>query len=174
MFGSVNAETVPLVAAFVKANATLRIADKAEFRGFKLQSVHIEFAVDSTRVEQKMMRRYREQRLCKLADVLNEKVLNILTGEDNCGLLFTDAFHKIADIFHSSQIGEEQVKLVDARNGISRGQQLVGHIRKHVEQQCGADIFARLQKSLYAEGYKIAVGNIGVTVEKFAFRAFAY
>lgn len=174
MFGSVNAETVPLVAAFVKANATLRIAYKAEFGGFKLQSVHIEFAVDSTRIKQKMVCRYREQRLCKLADVLNEKVLNILTGENYSGLLFTDTLHKVSDIFHSSQIGEEQVKLVDARNGISRGQQLVGHIRKHVEKQCGADIFACLQKSLYAEGHKITVGNICVTVEKFAFRAFAY
>ena len=121
-----------------------------------------------------MVGRYREQRLCKLADVLNEKVLNILTGENYRGLFFTNTLHKIPDIFHSSQIGEEQVKFVDTRNGISRGQQLVGHIRKHVEQQGGADIFARLQKSLYAEGHKIAVGNICVTVEKFAFRALAY
>ena len=120
------------------------------------------------------MRRNREQRLGQFANILNEEVLDILTRQYNGGFLFADALHKVSDILDRSEISEEEVKFIDTRDGISAAQKLLGHIRKHIEQQSVSDIFARLEKSLYAKCDEIAVCNVRMTVEKLALRAFAY
>ena len=120
------------------------------------------------------MRRYREQRLCQLANVFHEEVLDILTRQNNGGLFFSDAFHEISDVLDCREICQKQIKLIYACDGISAAQKLLGHIREDVEQQSVADIFACLEQSFYAESYKSAVGYICITIEKFALRTLAY
>ena len=119
------------------------------------------------------MRRYREQRLGQLADILNEEVLNILACKYHCGFLFADALLKVADIFHSGQVSQKQIKFIDACNCISAAQKLLGHIRENVEQQSIADILARLKQSFYAKRDKAAVGDVGVSVKELTLRALA-
>ena len=113
------------------------------------------------------MRRDREQGLGQLADVLYEKVLYILTRQNNGGLLFADAFHKVSDIFHCGQVGEKKVKFIDTRDRISAAQKLLGHISENVEQQSIADIFTCLEQSFHAECNEIIIRYIRVTVKKF-------
>lgn len=119
------------------------------------------------------MCRNREQRLGQLANIFHEKVLDVLACKDYSGFLFADTFHEVSDIFYGGQIGEEKVKFIDTRNRIPSAQKLLGHIRKDIEQQSIADIFARLEKSFHAERYEPVVGDIGVSVKEFTLRTLA-
>lgn len=120
------------------------------------------------------MRRYREQRLCQLANVFHEEVLDILTRQNNGGLLFANALHEISDIFNGGQICQKQIKFIYACDGISAAQKLLGHIREDVKQQRISDIFACLEQSFYAESDESTVRNIRVSVKEFALRTLAY
>ena len=120
------------------------------------------------------MRRDREQRLGQLTNVLDEKILNILTGEYHGGLLFADALHKVSDVLDRREIRQKQIKLINTRDRISSAQKLLGHIREDVEEESVADIFACLEQSFYAKSYKAAVGDVRVSVKEFALRALAY
>ena len=59
------------------------------------------------------MRRYREQRLCQLANVFHEEVLDILTRQNNGGLFFSDAFHEISDVLDCREICQKQINYID-------------------------------------------------------------
>ena len=92
------------------------------------------------------MRRDREQRLGQFADIFHKEVLYILTRQNNGGLLFADALHKVSDIFHCGQVGEKKVKFINTRDRISSAQKLLGHIGEDIEQQSVSDIFACLKQ----------------------------
>ena len=52
MFGRFHAQAIPFIAAFVKADTTLRISDKIKFRLLQLKGVDVEACVDGTCIEQ--------------------------------------------------------------------------------------------------------------------------
>lgn len=123
--GSVNAQAIPFVAAFVKAYASLGVPRQFIFRGFELQVVDVELLIHSSCVEQKLMRRDSEQRLCKLSDSLEIEVLEVLRGKDNRRVLLSNTLHKVADILHRNGICEEQIELVNTGDCISCCKQLI-------------------------------------------------
>lgn len=59
------------------------------------------------------MRRNREQRLCELFDLGQQKILDILRRKNDRGILFTHTLGGVSDIFDCREIGEEEVKLID-------------------------------------------------------------
>lgn len=123
--GSVDAQAVSFVAAFVKAHASLRVSRQLIFRGFKLQVVNVELLVHRSCVEQELMRRDSEQRLCQLSDSLEIEVLEVLRGKDDRRVLFSYTLHKVTDILHRNGICEEQIELVNAGNCVSCCEQIV-------------------------------------------------
>ena len=78
------------------------------------------------------MRRNREQRFCELFDLGQQKILDILTGENDRGFLFTHTLGGIADIFDCREIGEEEVKLVDGSCCVTFGQALAAGVIPYV------------------------------------------
>lgn len=113
-----------------------------------LKRIHISFLFDGSGIEQEDMRRDREQRFGQFANVLHEEVLDILTRQNNGGLLFADAFHEVSDVLDCREVGEKKVKFINTRDGISAAQKLLGHISENVEQQSVADILACLMLSV--------------------------
>ncbi|MPM20666.1 hypothetical protein SDC9_67102 [bioreactor metagenome] len=170
----VNHEIVPLVAAFVEADAPLGKADEIVLGFFELERIHIKLLVDVAGVEQEGVGRDAEQRLCQLGYAGDGEVLEVLAGEDDAGFFFANTLHEITDVLDCGQVRQEQIQLVDAGGGVALGQQLIRHERQHVEQQGVLHIFTGLQKSLYAEHHETAGCHIGMTVEKLALRALTH
>ena len=123
--GSVDAQAVSFVAAFVKAHSSLGVPRQLILRGFKLQVVNVELLIHRSCVEQKLMRRDSEQRLCQLSDSLEIEVLEVLRGEDDRRILLSYTLHKIADILHRNRICEKQIEFVNAGNCVSCCEQLI-------------------------------------------------
>ena len=99
-----NAQAVPLVAAFVEANSALRVPRQLVFRRFELQIVDVEFLIHRPCMKQELVRWYCEQRLCKLTNSLQIEVLMVLLSENHSRILLPDTLHKVADILHGNRI----------------------------------------------------------------------
>ena len=114
-----------------------------------------------------MVRRNTEQRLGELLDLRQQEVLDILTCQNKRGLLFTNTFHAVADIFDRRHICEEQIQLVYCGNCISSAQKLIAHVAENVKQQSILKPFVCVHKTFHSETDKLAVIDVGVTVEIF-------
>lgn len=79
------------MSAFEKAGATLRILDEIKLRFFKLQSIDIIPCVDVTSIEKELVSRDGKQRLRQFLDIGQQKILDILTGKNDRGILFAHA-----------------------------------------------------------------------------------
>lgn len=80
------------------------------------------------------MRRNGEQRLCQLADLRHEEVVDILTGYEDSGILFAHSLHGVADILNCRIVGntvgifrsgEIHIQLVDCRYCIALAEKLI-------------------------------------------------
>jgi len=80
------------------------------------------------------MRRNGKQRLCKLTDGRNQKVLDILTCQNDRGVLFAHTLHAVAQIFDCSHIREKEVQLVHRCRRAAFAEQFVAHERQNIEQ----------------------------------------
>ena len=128
MLWSIDHQVVTLIAAFVEAHATLGVADQVVFALFQLEGINIKLGINISGVKQKLMGRDAEQGLGVLPDTLNVEVLQILRGNDDRRVLFPHTLGEVADIFHSGEICEEQVKLINAGGSVSVGEKLIAHI----------------------------------------------
>ena len=113
------------------------------------------------------MGRDREQRFRQLSDAFDIEVLQILRCQNNSRLLLAHTLHEISDILNRSQIGQEQIQLINRGGSVPLGQQLVAHEGKYIEQQGVLDILTGLQQSLDAKYNKAVGSHIGVAVEEF-------
>ena len=73
-----DGQQVPLVAALVEADTTLRVADELVLRFLQLEVVHVELLIHAAAVEDELMRRDGEERACQLGDAGEHEVLQIL------------------------------------------------------------------------------------------------
>jgi len=71
MLRSIDHQVVTLVAAFVEAHATLRVADEVVFALLQLEGVDIKLGINISGIEQELMSRDAEQGLCVLPDTLD-------------------------------------------------------------------------------------------------------
>lgn len=136
-----NHEVVPLVAAFVEADAPLGEADEIVLGFFELERIHIKLLVDVAGVEQEGVGGDAEQGLCQLGDAGDGEVFEVLAGKDDAGFLLAYPLHEVSDVFDGGQIGQEEVQLVDGRRRVALGQELVRHEGQHIKQQGVLHIF---------------------------------
>ena len=115
-----------------------------------------------------------EQGLCKLTDRRNQKVLDILTCQNDRGFLFTHTLGGITDIFDCRHIGEEQIQLVDGGGGVANAQELVGHIREDVEKHRILQSLVGIHQALDSEDQECIVGDVAVAVKIHRFRSYAH
>ena len=111
--GGFHLQEVSFVAAFEKASPAFRVLDEIKLAVFQLESVDIIFGIDVAAVEKELMRRDGKQGLGEFLDLGQKKILDILTGENDRGILFTHTFGGVTDILDSRKIGEEEVQLID-------------------------------------------------------------
>ena len=115
-----------------------------------------------------------EQRLRVLPDGGNQKVLDVLAGQNDRGVLFTHTLHGVADIFDCGHIGEEQIQLVNAGGCAAPAQKLIAHEGQNVEEHGVFQALVGIQQAFHAEHQEVAAGDVGVAVEVFAFCADAH
>ena len=120
------------------------------------------------------MRGDAEQGLCKLTDGRNQKVLDILTCQNDRGLLLTHTLGGVTDIFDCRHIGEEQIQLVDGGGGVAHAQELVGHIREDVEKHRILESLVGVHQALDSEDEEGIVGDVAVAVKIHRFRSYAH
>ena len=128
MLRSIYHQVVTLIAAFVEAHATLRVADQVVFALLQLEGIDIKLGINIPGIEQKLMGRDAEQGLGVFPDALDVEVLQILRGDNHRRVLFAHTLGKVADVFHSGEVGEEQVELIDAGGGVAVGEKLIAHV----------------------------------------------
>ena len=128
MLRGVYHQVVTLIAAFVEAHASLGVTDEVVFALLELESINIELGINISGVEQELMGRDAEQGLGVLPDALDVEVLQILRGNDDRRILFAHTLGEIADIFHGSEVREEQVEFIDAGGSVAVGQKLIAHV----------------------------------------------
>ena len=80
------------------------------------------------------MCRNRKQRLCKLTDRWDQKILDILTRQNNRGILFTHTLHGVADIFDCRHVREKEIQFIDACRRIALTEKLIAHEGQDVKQ----------------------------------------
>ena len=102
------------------------------------------------------------------------EVLQVLTGKEQGGFLFSYSFKRVADVGDDGRIGQPQVQFVDSRHGIAQRQKLIRHIGQQAEQQRVPQIFRHVIQPLDAENKKFGAVNIGMPVEKPGVRAAAH
>ena len=107
MFGCDYLEKVSFVSAFEQAGSSFGILDQFVFRLFKLQSIHEFSGIDIPRIEQELVGGNGEQRFGQLLHLRQQKILDVLTGQNDRGFLFPHALHGVSDIFNCRLIGEE-------------------------------------------------------------------
>ena len=81
---------IPLITAFVQAHAAGRIPYEFVLGLFQLEEILIKLHIHRAGVEQELVRRDTEQRLCVLCDPGEVEVLDILTGKDYTGIFLSD------------------------------------------------------------------------------------
>lgn len=87
---------------------------------------------------------------------------------------FTNTLHAVANILNRRHICEKQIQLVYCGNCISSAEQLIAHIAENVEKQRILEPFVSVHKTFHSETDKLAVLDVGVTIEVLAFRTFAH
>src|SRR5699024_4751324 len=90
-----------------------------------------------------------------------------------CGVLFTHTLGKVSNIFHGSEVCEEQVELINAGSSVTVGEKLITHVGQNVKQQGVFQTLAGLQQAFHAKSDKAGIGDIGMSIKKFRFRSLA-
>ena len=139
-----------------------------------MEVVHIELFVYGPGVEEELVGGDGEEGAGEFPDALDVKVLQVLAGQNQSGLLFPYPFEGISDIFDGSQIAQPDIQLVQSGHGVALGEQLVAEKGEHVEQQCVFYAVIGLEQPFDAEHQEAAGCNIGVPIKKFALRAPAH
>ena len=135
MLGGDDPEQVTLLAAFVEAVSLPDLAHQLVLKGLQLQVIHIEPPIHRPRIEQKLMSGNGKQGAGQLPNPRLVKILQILRGQDQGGLLLPHPLQAVADVSHRCGIAEPQVQLVDGRYGISGSQQLIRQIGQDGKKQ---------------------------------------
>ena len=167
-------QQVALVAALVQTDTALGKLDEVILRLNQLEHLHVAALVNGACVEQELVRRDAEQRLCHLADTLLVKVLQILTCQQHGGFLFANTLEAVSDVLNGRGIGQPDIQFVQCRHGIADRQKLIRHEGQHIEQHGVADIFSGTQHSLDAENEEAAGGDVGVPIEELCVRTLAH
>ncbi len=135
MLRSIYHKVVTLIAAFIKAHTSLRVADEVVFALLQLECVDIKLGINIPGIEQELMGRDAEQGLGVLPDALDVEVLQILRGNNNRRILFAHTLGKVPNVFHSGEVRKEQIELINAGGGVAIGEKLVAHVGQNVEQK---------------------------------------
>ena len=80
-----------------------------------MEVLHIEPLIHTAGVEQELVGGDGEQGPGQFPDARLVEVLQVLTGQDQGGFLFTDTLETVTDISYRRGIGEPEVQLVDGR-----------------------------------------------------------
>ena len=167
-------QQISLVATLVQADTALGELDEIVFRLIQLEHLHIAALVDGPCVEQELVGRDAEQRLCHFTDTLLVKIFQILTCQQHGGFLFAHTLEAVADVLNGCGVGEPNVQLIQCRHRIALGQQLIRQERQNIEQHGVANIFCRAQQSFHPENEETAGGDVGVSIEELCVRALAH
>lgn len=111
------------------------------------------------------MRGDAEQGLRELSDRGNQKILDVLACQNDRGVLLANALHGVADIFDCRHVGEEQIQLVDACRCLALSEKLIAHKGQDVEQHGVLEPLIGVHQAFHTEDEKMAVGDVGVSVE---------
>lgn len=84
--GGFHLQEISFVPALEKTGSAFGIFDEIKLGFFELECIDIISCVDITAVEEELMSRNREQRLGEFLDLGQQKILDILTGENDRGL----------------------------------------------------------------------------------------
>ena len=115
-----------------------------------------------------------EQWFCELTDRGYQKILDILTCQNNRGFLLAHTLHAVANIFNCRHVCQEQIHLINARGGVSFPEKLIAHKGEDIEQHRIFEPFVSIQQSFYAEHKEFVVRDITVTIKVFALRTHAH
>ena len=172
--GGFYLQEVSLITAFEETSTSFGILDEIELGFFELECIDIISCVDITAVEEKLMSRDGKQGLCELLDLGQQKILDILTGQNDRGFLFTHSLGGVSDIFDCREVREEEIQLIDGSCGVSFGQELVIHIREDVEQHRILELLVGIHQALNAKADEPVIADIGVSVEELTFSTYAH
>ena len=110
----------------------------------------------------------------QLPDARLVEILQILARQNHAGLLLAHPLEAVADVGNCHRIGEPQVQLIDGGHRIPGGEQLVGHIGQHTEQQGVPQVLGRILQALDTEHQEPGRRDIGVAVEEPGVRTLAH
>lgn len=79
--------------------------------------------------------------------------------------------HAVADVLNRHHIGEVGVQFVNRCHRVALAEQLIAHVRQHVEQHRILQLLVCLHDTFYAETEEFSIPDVRVTVEIFALRA---
>ena len=139
-----------------------------------MEQIHELLFVDRAAVEQELVRRNREQRLCHFAHTGAVKILYVLRRHEHGGVLLSDALQRIADIFDRHRIAKPDIQFVQRRDRIALGQQLVRHVGQQIQKDRAADVGCDLIQPLYTEHKESGRGQIAVTIEELRVSSLAH
>lgn len=128
---SMYGQQMPVITAFIETDSSLWVPDQFILCFFQLEIFHVKLFVNGARIENKLVCGDSEKGTRQFPDTRLVKILQILTGQNQGGLLFTNPFEAVADVGNRDWIGEPQVQFVDGGHGISGSEQLVRHIGEH-------------------------------------------
>ncbi len=80
----------------------------------------------------------------------------------------------ITDVFDRHGIGQPDIKLVQRRDGVALGQQLVRHVGQQIQKDRAADVDCDLIQPLYTEHKESGRGQIAVTIEELRVSSLAH
>ena len=102
-------------------------------------------------MEQELVRRNAEQRLCQFRRLRQQKILDILAGQQQGGLFLPRPLHARPDVSDGCFVVEIQVQFINGRDSISGTEQFIVHIAENIEQHRVAQVLPRFQQGFYTE-----------------------
>ena len=121
-------QIISLRPALVETAPGLAVQDQLVLGLLQLEGVHVGPLVDGPRMEQKVVGRDGEQRLCHLRHAGQQEVLNVLAAEDDHTATFSYPFHGVADVGDRHRIGEENMEFLEHPGRVPAGDQGVADI----------------------------------------------
>ena len=93
----------------------------------------------------------------QLPHALDIEILQILTGQNQCGIALSHPLEAVADVLDGGQVGQPEVELVQGGYGVAFGKELVAEVGQQVEQQGVLDRGVGMNQILDAKRRNLAL-----------------
>lgn len=155
----VDVQQVAVCSGFEQADAPLGRTDQVIFRRLQLEVIHVELPVHLAAMEEELVCGDGKQGPGQLPYPLDIEILQILTGQNQCGIALSHPLEAVADVLNGGQVGQPEVELIQSGHGVPLGEELVAEVGQQVEQQGVLDRGVGTDQVLDAKHQEAALGS---------------